>query len=97
MNELSNVLVLKFEYRGGVSGNLWKLENLFNTEKKRLYTDYGTVKQYEKVINFIDNLQGVKNINIITTCRDYYLILCELDLLQTNFSIVSDKIKNYKF
>ena len=93
----NNILVLKFEFKGGAYGNLWQLENLFTGQKKRLYTNYELNKQYNQITNVVSKFKGIKDINVLTTCKDYYLILAELDFSITNFSIVSEEIKKYKF
>ena len=97
MNEIRNTLVLKLEYRGGTYGNLWQLENLFTGDKKKLYTDYSFNNQYERITNFISIFKGIKNISILMNCKEYYLILCELDLSLTNFALISEEIKKYRF
>lgn len=95
--EKRNILVLKLEFKGGVYGNLWQLENLNTGEKKKLYTDYKLNNQYNQVTEFLKNVTGVKNIEVLTSCKDYYLILFEVDLLLNTFKTVNEIIKNHKF
>jgi hypothetical protein len=95
--EIRNTLVLKLEFKGGVNGNLWSLENTFTGGKKRLYTNYESYNQYDRITDVVSKLKGIKIVDVLTTCKDYYLILCELDLSITNFSIISEEIKKYKF
>lgn len=95
--EIRNKLVLKFQFKGGVYGNLWQLKNLNTGKKKKLYTDYKLNNQYNQITDFLKDVKGVKNIEVLTTCKDYYLIIFEIDLLLTDFKTVNEIIKNYKF
>lgn len=95
--EKRDILVLKFEFKGGTYGNLWQLENTFTGSKKRLYTKYELNNQYDRITDVVSKLKGIKNVDVLTTCKDYYLITCELDFSLTNFALINEEIKKHKF